>query len=164
MTRTSVAPILAALVLSAWLGAALFFSAVVAPAAFRVLPDVSMAGALVRATLPPIFYTGMVVGLVSLWLGALGAPMSARRVRGLCAAGVALCCAVAQFVAVHRIERLQTQLAAPIESLAPSDPARLTFGRLHALSVGLLGVAMILAVVAVVLSWRAGLASSVSRE
>jgi hypothetical protein len=163
VTRTSAAPVVAALVLSAWLGAALFFSAVVAPAAFRALPDVSMAGALVRATLPAIFYAGIVAGIVSLWLG-LGAPVSARSVRTACAVGLALCCAVAQFGAVQRIERLRTRLTTPIESLAPSDPLRITFGRLHALSVGLLGLAMILAAVTVVLSWRAGLASSVSPE
>jgi len=163
VTRTSAAPIVASLVSSAWLGAALFFSAVVAPAAFRALPDASMAGALVRATLPAVFYAGIVAGIVSLWLG-LGASVSARRVRTACAVGVALCCAVAQFGAVQPIERLRARLTTPIESLAPSDPLRITFGRLHALSVGLLGLAMILAAVTVVLSWRAGLASSVSPE
>lgn len=164
MSRTNAAPIVAALVLSAWLGAAVFFSAVVAPAAFRALPDASMAGALVRATLPAIFYTGIIVGLISLWLGLSGGPAAARAVRTVCAGAVALCCAVAQFGAVHRIERVRARLTTPLESLAPNDPVRMAFGRLHALSVGLLGLAMILAVVVVVLSWRAGLASSVSPE
>ena len=164
MSRTNAAPIVATIVLSAWLGAAVFFSAVVAPAAFRALPDTSMAGALVGATLPAIFYAGIVAGLVSLWLGMSGAPAAARAVRAVCAAGVALCCAAAQFGAVHRIERLRARLTTPLESLAPNDPARVTFGRLHALSVGLLGFAMMLAVVVVVLSCRTGLASSVSPE
>ena len=164
MSRTNAAPIVAALLLSAWLGAALFFSAVVAPAAFRALPDASMAGTLVRATLPAIFYAGIIVGFLALWLGMSSGPAAARAVRAVCAAGVALCCAVAQFGAVYRIDRVRARLTTPIESLAPNDPVRMTFGRLHALSVGLLGLAMILAAVVVVLSWRAGLASSVSPE
>ena len=164
MSRTSAAPIVAALLLSAWLGAALFFSAIVAPAAFRALPDASTAGTLLRATLPAIFYAGIVVGLASLWLGISGASISARGVRAVCAAGVAVCCGVAQLVVVQRIERLRARLTASIESLAPNDPVRMTFGRLHAVSVALLGFAMILAVVVLVLSWRAGLASSVSPE
>lgn len=164
MSRASAAPLVAALVLSAWLGAAVFFSAIVAPAAFGALPDASAAGALVGATLPALFYAGIVAGLVSLGLGAPGASASARVARTVGAAGIALCCAVAQFVAVQRIEHLRARLTTPIESLAPSDPMRVTFGRLHALSVGLLGVAMVLAVVTVVLLWRAGLASSVSPE
>lgn len=164
MSRPSAAPLVAALVLSAWLGAAVFFSAIVAPAAFRALPDASAAGALVRATLPALFYAGIAGGLVSLWLGASGASVFARGVRTACAVGVALCCAVGQFVAVRRIERLRARLTTPIESLGPSDPVRVTFGRLHALSVGLLGLAMILAVVTIVLLWRAGLASAVRPE
>jgi hypothetical protein len=164
VSRTSAAPIAAALLLSAWLGAALFFSAIVAPAAFRALPGASTAGTLVRATLPAIFYAGMVAGLASVWLGIAGASISARGVRLACAAGVAVCCAVAQLVVVQRIERLRARLTTSIESLAPNDPVRMTFGRLHALSVALLGLAMMLAAVTVVLSWRAGLASSVSPE
>lgn len=164
MSRTSASSIAAALLLSAWLGAALFFSAIVAPAAFRALPEASMAGALVRATLPAIFYAGIIVGLASVWLGASGAPVSARGVRAACGAGVAVCCAAAQFVAVRQIEGMRARLTTPVEALAPNDPVRSTFGRLHALSVGLLGLAMILAVIAVVLSWRAGLASPVSPE
>lgn len=164
MSRANTAPIVAAILLSAWLGAAVFFSAIVAPAAFRALPDPSMAGTLVRATLPAIFYAGMVVGIVSAWLGSSGTSVFARGVRTACAAGVALCSVVAEFVAVERIERLRARLTTPIESLATNDPVRMTFGRLHALSVGLLGLAMILAIVAVVLSCQAALASSVSPE
>ena len=87
-----------------------------------------------------------------------------RLARNLCSAGVVVCCAVGQFVAVQRIDRLCARLAAPIESLAPTDPARLTFDRLHSLSVGALGVAMLLALASIVLLWRAGLASTVSPE
>ncbi|MGH7648823.1 MAG: DUF4149 domain-containing protein [Gemmatimonadaceae bacterium] len=163
MTRRA-APVAAALVLSAWLGAALFFSIVVAPAAFRTLNDVAAAGALVRATLPAIFDAGLVAGLVVLWLGAGGAAGPARTIRIVCGAGIAACCAACEFIVVRRIDQLRLRLATPIETLAPSNPARVSFDQLHSLSVGLLGVAMLLAVVAIVLLLRSGLASAVSPE
>ena len=164
MSRGSAAPVGASLALCAWLGAAVFFSAVMAPAAFRTLPAPSLAGALVGATLPVIFYAGIVVGLVALWLGASGAAGPARVARNVCSTGIAVCCALGQFVAVERIDRLRARLTTPIESLAPTDPARLAFDRLHAVSVGLLGVAMVLTAVSIVLLWRSGLASAVSPE
>lgn len=162
--RTRAAPVIAALVLSAWLGSAVFFSIVVAPAAFRTLSDVPAAGALVRSTLPAIFCGGLIAGLVTLWLGAGGASGAARAVRIACGAGIAACCAVCQFVVVRQIDQLRLRLTTPIETLAPTDPARVSFDHLHALSVGLLGVAMLLAVVAIVLLTRSGLASAVSPE
>jgi hypothetical protein len=163
MTRRA-APVVAALVLSAWLGAALFFSTVVAPAAFRTLTDVAAAGALVRATLPAIFDAGLVAGLVVLWLGAGGVAGPARTLTIVCGAGIAACCAAAEFIVVRRIDQLRLRLATPIETLAPTNPARVSFDQLHSLSVGLLGVAMLLAVLAMVLLLRSGLAFAVSPE
>jgi hypothetical protein len=51
-------------VLVLWLGAALFFALGVAPAAFAVLPDPGLAGALIGRLLPPLFVTGAVFGLL----------------------------------------------------------------------------------------------------
>ena len=58
--------------LSAWLGAAVLVAAVVAPAAFAVLPTRTLAGALVGRVLPVLFYSGAVVGVVAALLGAYG--------------------------------------------------------------------------------------------
>lgn len=164
MTRPRTAPLVAAIVVSVWLGASLFFAAVVAPAAFRTLPNVTMAGALVRATLPAIFDAGVIAGLVVLWLGSGGTDTTARMLRIVCGAGITVCCAVSQFVVVQRIDQVRLRLTTPIEMLAPTDPARVTFDHLHTASVGLLGAAMILAVLAIVLLTRSGLASAVSPE
>jgi len=49
--------------LAAWLGAAIFFSVVVAQAAFAVLPTRTLAGALVGRILPVLFFAGMILGL-----------------------------------------------------------------------------------------------------
>lgn len=128
---------------SAWLGAAMLFVAVVAPAAFAVLPTRTLAGALVGAVLPALFYTGIVLGS-GLVLASLvtrrGRIVTSGTVGGLI---VALSCTAAQFVVAPRIERARGAIGAPIESLAPSDVRRVTFGRLHAASVLWLGVAIV---------------------
>lgn len=144
------------ILLSAWVGAAVYFSIVVAPAAFRVLPARALAGALVGQTLPALFVTGLAAGAVAAMLAAgAPAPAWARGWRLLCAAGTAVACAVGQFVIGPRIDRLRAALGSSLEMLPASDPMRAAFGRLHALSVIALGLAIVLALLAVVLGGRA---------
>ena len=64
---------MSAVVLAAWLGAAVYFSAVVARAAFGVLPTRTLAGELVGATLPTLFISGVVMATIASLL-ALPAP------------------------------------------------------------------------------------------
>lgn len=134
-------------VASVWLGAAILFVAVVAPAAFAALPTRTLAGALVGAVLPAIFYSGIIVGLV-LALAALasrrGRIVTSGTVGGVL---VALSCAAAQFIVAPRIERVRASINGPVEAVPPSDPRRIAFGRLHGASVIWLGVATIGAVV-----------------
>lgn len=140
--------------IAAWLGAAVFFSAVVAQAAFAVLPTRTLAGALVGRVLPVLFNTGMVLGaLVWAMEAAWGRGwMSSRAI----AAIVALAsCAVAQFVVGGRIEQVRAAIGGPIDALAVDDARRVAFGRLHAFSVGWLGVGIIASLVALVLAMRA---------
>jgi hypothetical protein len=146
------------MVASVWLGGAILFVAVVAPAAFAALPTRALAGALVGAVLPPLFYSGIVAGAV-LVLVAL-----ASRRRKFVTSGtvggvlVALSCAAAQFIVEPRIERVRASIDGAVESLAPSDPRRIAFGRLHAASVLWLGAASIGTVIA-----AAGAAASLRR-
>jgi len=143
----------AALLLAAWLGAALYFTVVVTRAAFAVLPSRTMAGALVGQTLPVLFDTGMVVGAVlvaTALFASSGAARTASLVGGI---AIVVLCALARFVILARIAQLRLTLPAAIDSLAVTDPARRAFGQLHALSVGALGLAMLTGiVVAVVLA------------
>ena len=139
------------LLLSAWLGAATLFSAVVAPAAFAALPSRTLAGALVGRVLPVVFVAGIVVAALSLGFDR------ARRgrmpvVRRVALIVIALACGAAQFYVGPRIERVRQAIDGPIEQLAPSDERRLTFGRLHAVSVGWLGLAMLAANTALILA------------
>lgn len=144
---------------SAWLGAALLFVAVVAPAAFSALPTRTLAGALVGAVLPAIFVAGIVVGLALAVAGfALrrGAIVTSGTVGGLL---VAISCAAAQLVVAPRIERARASIGGPVESVPPSDPRRVAFGRLHGASVAWLGVAVVGAAIA-----AAGNAASLRRD
>lgn len=143
------------IILSLWLGASAFLSAVVAPALFSVLPSRTLAGAVVGLTLPVVFYAGMLVGgiVAGLQVVARGAWVwGAREISGL---AIMIACAVAQFVVAPRIARVRDEIAGPIESLPLDDARRIAFGRLHGISVAWLGVAMIAAAVAVIVAVRA---------
>jgi hypothetical protein len=141
------------ILLTLWLGAAILFTLVVAPAAFAVLPTRTLAGALVGRVLPVIFYAGIIVGVAILALDVLS--RSATWTRTGAAAVAATSCALAQLVIGARIERLRASIGAPLDALALDDPRRLAFGRLHAVSVGWLGVAMLAALLALGLAVRA---------
>lgn len=146
------APVIEVVLLAAWLGAAILFAAAVAPAAFAVLPSRTLAGAIVGRVLPQILYAGIVLGAVVVVLDWGGAGSRARLVAGLV---TLVSCAIAQFAIGTRIERVRRTIPGSIEALAPDDPRRIAFGRLHAMSVGWLAVAMIAALVALVLAARA---------
>jgi hypothetical protein len=132
-----VSPLVAIVLLAAWLGAALVVSAVVAPAAFAVLPSRALAGALVGRVLPVLFWSGMVIGLAVL---TLTWAMPARVWRTGGALVLIAGCAAAQLVVAPRIQQVRAQVGGAMDALDPLDPRRLAFGRLHGLSVAWLGL------------------------
>jgi hypothetical protein len=132
-------PALIAIVLLAmWLGAALLVAAVVAPAAFNVLPSRTLAGALVGRVLPVVFWAGVIVGIAAAALAHLTRSGRPGLVGGVVAV---IACLVAQLLISPRIERIRSAIGGPIDSLAITDPRRMEFGRLHGLSVLAMGVA-----------------------
>ena len=139
------------LLLSAWLGAAVLFSSVVAPAAFAALPSRTLAGALVGRVLPVVFVAGIVVAAVGLALDRQGRGRSPR-VRRVALIVTAIACGAAQFVVAPRIDAVRRQIDRPIEQLPAGDGRRVAFGRLHAVSVAWLGIAMLSAGMALVLA------------
>lgn len=118
-----------------WLGAALLLSAVVAPAAFAVLPSRALAGALVGRVLPVLFWSGAAVGAV-LAFAASGWRRAAALLIVASAAG-------AELVVAPRIARAREALGPVLEAVPADHPDRVAFGRLHGISVLLLGVAML---------------------
>jgi hypothetical protein len=149
MTARAMYPALAAVVLlAAWLGAALLVAAVVAPAAFAVLPTRTAAGALVGRVLPVLFWSGISIGFAVVAL-TWGLPQRVWRTTG--AAVLIAACVAAQVIMAPRIERVRAQIGGAVDALDPSDPRRQAFGRLHALSVAWLGVAGIAALAILIL-------------
>jgi hypothetical protein len=136
---------------AAWLGASLLFAAVVAPAAFAVLPDRALAGAVVGRVLPVIFFSGLFLSAADLTREQATTRTPRRLLPSLI---VFLACAAAQFLIAPRIHRLRGAIGPSLDALGATDPQRVAFGRLHAISVVLLGVAMIAALIAVVLAAR----------
>src|SRR5580765_355938 len=144
----SISAVIEVAILAFWLGAAVIVSAAVAPAAFAVLPTRTLAGALVGGVLPTVFLAGIAAGASII---ALARRSSRRRIAG---ALIVASCAIAQFVITPRIERLRAEIGGVLENLAPDDARRAAFGRLHAMSVLWLGLAMLTAAVALVMAVR----------
>jgi hypothetical protein len=164
--------------LSFWLGASVLFAAVVAPALFAVLPSRTTAGDVVGRVLPALLWAGVVISSVVGLLEAVaqnailtanwtpgsrardlndvvhfgGARVAGRR------AGVGLLIGLACLWVLQigqRIDKLRASIGQPIDALPVTDPRRVDFGRLHGLSVAVLGVGMLAAL---------GLAISVARR
>ena len=152
MTSRAGVPTAEVVLLCSWIGAALLFTAVVAPAAFSVLPNRASAGILVGRVLPVLFYAGVIVGAAVVLLDLLS--RSGAWVRTAAGAIAATSCAVAQLIAGARISRLRAEIGGPLDALATDDPRRVAFGRLHAVSVAWLAIAMLAAAVALVLAVR----------
>lgn len=159
--RSLPAPVLvAALLVSMWLGASAFFSAFVARAAFDVLPTRALAGALVGRLLPILFAWGIATAIVSILVEVNERAMRLRSTRFGAAVCIGLACTVAQFLVGPRIEKVRATIGPAVDALAPSDPRRIEFGRLHGVSVGLLGVALIAAFVYLITLYSAARARS----
>jgi hypothetical protein len=146
-----------------WFGAALFFSAVVAPAAFGVLrsyglPNASeLAGAIVTRSLSIVNVAGFAVALlllVTLFIrrGAVG--RASFIVEALCLVLIALATGVGHWVIAARMRALRVAMVLPIDQIAADDSRRVAFNSLHGYSVNALGLAMIAALVAFVLMAR----------
>lgn len=151
MGRAPVPVLVAFALLCAWIGAAVLVAAVVAPAAFAVLPTRTLAGALVGRVLPVLFWSGAVVGLAATMLTW---ALPARTARGVGAMVAVFACGIAQLVVTPRIERIRLSVGGPIDGLAPGDARRIAFGRLHGASVGLLAIAALAALVTAMLIAR----------
>lgn len=126
--------------LAVWLGAAILFAGVVAPALFATMPSRSLAGDVVGRVLPVLLYSGLALAVLVL-AGETRMGTRAGVLAGVIIGGAS----VYALLVGQRIDRLRTSLAMPVDSLPPDDPRRLDFGRLHGVSVALLGLAMLAA-------------------
>ena len=149
--------------LAAWLGAALFFGAVVAPAAFGVLrsfglPNASeIAGSIVTRTLGVINVAGFAIALLLLVTAFLRREAQSRIgliIECVCIGVIALTTALGHWWIAARMRALRAAMELPIDQIAAADPRRMEFNALHGYSVKALGIAMIAGLVALVLMGR----------
>ena len=136
-----------------WLGGMITIAAVVAPATFsaleRVEPDVgrtraaTVVGEVLRR-FHVVSYLAAAVLLATLAGMKVIGPRPIGFGRRLLIVGTMLAASVAAAVIVDpAIARRRDALGVPVASLAPSDPRRIEFGRLHAVSTALLGIAVV---------------------
>ena len=151
------------ILLACWFGAALFFGAVVAPAAFGVLRSFGLvnaneiAGSIVTRSLSVINVAGFVIALLlllSLLLWRNAAGRVSFIVECVCLVVIALATGVGHWVIAARMRALRAAMVLPIDQIAADDSRRIAFGALHGYSVNVLGLAMIAALVAMVLMAR----------
>ena len=149
--------------LACWFGAALFFGAVVAPAAFGVLRSFGLpnaneiAGSIVTRSLSVINIAGFFIALLLLVTTILRRTYLSRWsfvVECVCLGLIALATAVGHWVIAARMRALRVAMVMPIDQIAADDPRRIAFGNLHGYSVNALSLAMIAALVAMVLMAR----------
>ena len=146
--------------LSLWLGAAIFFSSVVAPAAFAALRSFQVAnmneiaGTIVTRALSAINVSGVLISLSLLLLTVIA---ERKNIEASFFAGtfaltlMALATAVGHWVIAARMRGLRLAMVA-IDQVPPADPRRIAFNNLHRYSVIALMLAMLAAVAAIILT------------
>jgi hypothetical protein len=149
--------ILKLFLLALWLGAALFFSVAVAPAAFSVLRGFAVAnaseiaGTLVTRTLAIVNISGFVAGLFLLTTTLLVRRHLGKRaffVQSISAIVLAASTGLGHWLIAARMRALRVAMLLPIDQVAADDPRRVAFNNLHEYSVSALGIAMIAALIA----------------
>jgi Domain of unknown function (DUF4149) len=138
------------LLLSIWLGSAVFFIAV-AQSSFAVLPQRELAGAVVNRTLSILNFGGMAIGVI-LILSSFVASRNANRISVWAERFLLLiitaACAVGQFVIGFWLAMIRTQMGRPVDEVAVDDPLRIQFNNLHEWSVWVLMAGMAAALIA----------------
>jgi hypothetical protein len=143
--------------LAAWLGAAIYFSAVVAPSVFGVLRSFGLtnaneiAGTIVTRTLSVVNTSGFFLSLLLL-ITCFALKKNYGRKSLILQMALLMIVAVAtglgEWVIAARMRGLRAAMHGQIDQVALSDPNRVAFASLHSYSVSALGIAMIAGVIA----------------
>lgn len=155
---TSILRFLQVFALGTWLGSIFYFSAAVAPGAFRVLSSQDQAGVLVEFALRRLHTLGVIAGLLFLLASAaiaVTSPGAGRRLI-LPVVGV-MTMVILTIISQHLVIRRMNELRAEMGSVAatPKDSAlRVEFDRLHGVSVQLEGATLLIGVAALFLTVR----------
>ena len=148
------------ILLGMWLGAAVYFSAVVAPSAFAVLRSyqtlnaAEIAGAIVNRNLAAINLSGFVIGVALLVTGFVKfrkVALWSFIIEMISVTVLSLATALGNWLIAPKLRALRLALPGPIDQLSVTDPRRVSFDQLHAYSVKALSVAMIAALLGIVM-------------
>lgn len=147
-----------------WLGAAIFFSAAVAPNVFRVLGAygnafgqpraLELAGIIVSLTLSVVNTGGFVISVLSLLVAFAYRKTYGGRVfilQNVLIGIVAIASGVGEWVIAARMRNLRHSMRLPFDQMDLNDPGRVLFQTLHGYSVATLSVAMIAALLVILL-------------
>ena len=139
-----------------WLGGLIFFSFVVAPTAFAVLPTRHLAGSLVSRSLSLLHWMGIVSGIVFLLASLLYSRVTTGSAhlfaaRHLLIVIMLVLTCVSQFGISPRMARLRASMG-EMDSVSLNDPARVQFNALHVWSTRLEGGVLLAGLVVVYLT------------
>jgi uncharacterized membrane protein len=134
--------------LGTWVGSIFYFSAAVAPGAFRVLSSQDQAGALVEFTLGRLHLLGVVAAVLFLLASLILGMSREGSSRGLIlpAFGVVVMLAltlISQDVVIRRMMDLRREMVSVVATPA-DNPSRVEFDRLHGVSVDLEGAVLLI--------------------
>ena len=139
-----------------WLGGLIFFSFVLAPTVFSVLPTRHLAGSVVSRSLTALHWIGIVSGIAFLITSMLysrlhagsAQPLALRHILLYIMLGLTL---ISQFGITPRMATLRASMP-ETDSMAATDPVRVQFNALHAWSTRLEGGVLLLGLVVVYLT------------
>jgi uncharacterized membrane protein len=146
------------LALIVWIGGIIFFSFVLAPTVFTVLPTTKLAGDVVSVSLSKLHWMGLASGIIFLVASLALDWKSPAESKLLVATHILVLVmlvltAISQFVITPGIRVLRGQLST-ISNTSPSNQLRLEFDRLHAWSTRTEGGVFFCGLVVVVLTAR----------
>jgi uncharacterized membrane protein len=144
--------------LGTWVGSIFYFSAAVAPAAFRVLQSRDQAGLLVEFTLRRLHTLGVVAAVAFLFASAILAMSASGLAKSLLlpAIGVAvmlILTVISQHVVIRRMTNLRRQMVS-VAATPTDNPLRVEFDRLHRVSVQFEGATLLIGFAALFLTVR----------
>ena len=146
------------LALIVWIGGIIFFSFVLAPTVFTVLPTVELAGNVVSRSLTALHWMGLISGVIfllasltyNLKLHVQAKPFATSHILVL---AMLVLTAISQFAITPRMRVLRHEMGA-IENISGSNERRVEFDRLHAWSTRAEGGVFFCGLIVVVLTAR----------
>jgi len=144
------------LLLASWLGAAIFFSAAVAPSAFRVLRGFNLlnaseiAGAIVTRTLSVVNISGFILSallLITAFVLKSGYGRNVFILQVVLMIIVAVTTGTGEWIIAAKMRGLRAAMRTTIDQIPAGDPGRVAFDALHGYSVTALSIAIIAALI-----------------